>query len=109
MTSNITSRSGPVNANGVVNAKLKDNAGRRGNKREKIKRVPFNSRVRFHNSDPEISVRSVWEESLREAVDLVRMLNAYVCVCGCVCKYIYVNIIAEATDHERTTVVNEHS
>lgn len=29
------------NANGVVDARLKDNAGRRGNKREKIKRVPF--------------------------------------------------------------------
>ena len=41
--------------------------------------MPFNSRVRFHNSDPEGSVRSVWEESVRGAVDLVRMPNTYAC------------------------------
>lgn len=64
----------------------RDNAGRRGNKRERIKRVPFNSRVRFHNSDPEGSVRPVWEESVRGAVDLVRMPNT------CACTYIYIYI-----------------
>lgn len=37
----ISSGSDNRSANGVVNARLKDNAGRRGNKREKIKRVPF--------------------------------------------------------------------
>lgn len=41
--------------------------------------MPFNSRVRFHNSDPEGNVRSVWEESVRGAVDLVRMPNTYAC------------------------------
>lgn len=64
----------------------RDNAGRRGNKRERIKRVPFNSRVRFHNSDPEGSVRSVWKESARGAVDLARMPNTY----ACIYMYIYI-------------------
>lgn len=57
--------------------------------------MPFNSRVRFHNSDPEGSVRSVWEESVRGE------LSTW-CECSTRMRArIYVNIIAEATDHER--------
>lgn len=86
LTSTIKQNIGRSTPMASLTPNWRDNAGRRGNKRERIKRVPFNSRVRFHNTDLEGSVRSVWEESVRGAVDLARMLNTYACI------YVYVYI-----------------